>query len=203
MMGLTEQTRMRLMAIHGYIMLALGLALFYIRAMMTNLFFYVLGGALAALLVAGSLLLIAGVDWLCVVGLGWRQTKRLRGVLLVSTSVALCCSLLIFYPGATIHILCYVLAIYALSLGAVKLYFARSWNGSPGEHLVIYVLAALALAFGGALLQVAAADSRDSLAVIAAFCVFIGLQMLLTMYFLQRQMLRVIERVVAFSRTGV
>ncbi len=190
---------MRLMTMHGCIMLGLGLALFYIRAMMTNLFFYVLGGALAALLVAGSLLLIAGVDWLCVVGLGWRQTKRLRGVLLVSTSVALCCLLLIFYPGATIQILCYVLAIYALLLGTAKLYFARSWDGSTGEHLVIYVLAGVALAFGGALQQVAAADNRDSLAVIAAFALFMGLQMLLTMYFLQRQMLKVIERASAFS----
>jgi uncharacterized membrane protein HdeD (DUF308 family) len=202
MIELTEQTRMRLMTIHGCIMLALGLALFYIRAMMTNLFFYVLGGALALLLVAGSLLLIAGVDWLCVVGLGWRQTKRLRSLLLVSTAVALCCLLLIFYPRGTIRLLCYVLATYSLLLGAAKLGFARSWNGSPGEHLVMYLMAGLALAFGGALLLVAPADNRDALAVIAAFSLFMGAQMLLTMYFLQRQVLKMIDRISAFSRTS-
>ena len=60
MMRLTESTRARLMLTHGYTMLALGLALFYIRATMTNLFFYVFGGAFALLLVAGSLLFIAG-----------------------------------------------------------------------------------------------------------------------------------------------
>src|SRR5580692_10612786 len=77
----TENTRAKLMLIHGFAMLALGLALFYIRATMTNFFFYVFGGAFALLLVAASLLFIAGVDWLCAVGLGRRQVARLRGLL--------------------------------------------------------------------------------------------------------------------------
>ena len=56
MIRLTENTRVRLMLTHGYTMLLLGLALFYVRATMTNLMFYVFGGAFALLLVAGSLL---------------------------------------------------------------------------------------------------------------------------------------------------
>ena len=47
---LTENTRVSPMTIHGFAMLALGLALLYIRATMTNLLFYVLGGAFAMLL---------------------------------------------------------------------------------------------------------------------------------------------------------
>ena len=39
MIRLTENISARLMLIHGYTMLALGLALFFIRATMTNLFF--------------------------------------------------------------------------------------------------------------------------------------------------------------------
>src|SRR5580704_2350451 len=103
MIRLTENTRARLMLIHGFAMLALGLALFYIRATMTNLFFYVFGGAFALLLVAASLLFIAGIDWLCAVGLGRRQVARLRGLLFLSTAVAACSVFLILYPGATIQ----------------------------------------------------------------------------------------------------
>ena len=44
MIRLTESTRIKLMILHGFAMMTLGLALFYIRATMTNLLFDVLGG---------------------------------------------------------------------------------------------------------------------------------------------------------------
>src|ERR1700685_1022842 len=106
MIRLTESTRARLMLTHGYTMLALGLALFYIRATMTNLFFYVFGGAFALLLVAGSLLFIAGVDWIRAAGLGIPPVRRLRGLLFVSTGAAACCVFLILYPGTTVEMVC-------------------------------------------------------------------------------------------------
>jgi hypothetical protein len=93
------------MLIHGYTMLVLGLALFYIRATMTNLFFYVFGGAFALLLVAGSLLFIAGVDWICAAGLGCQQVSRLRGLLFVSTAAAACSLFLILYPCPVMTVL--------------------------------------------------------------------------------------------------
>jgi hypothetical protein len=37
------------MVAHGYVMVGLGLVLFYLRATMSNLFFYVFGGAFAFL----------------------------------------------------------------------------------------------------------------------------------------------------------
>jgi hypothetical protein len=162
MMQLNESTREKLMIAHGCSMVALGLALFYVRATMTNLFFYVFGGAFALLLVAASLLFIAGVDWICATGPGCRQVSRLRGFLFLSTAVALCSLLLIFYPGATMQMLCYLLAVYALSLSIGKFGFARSWNGSKREQAVMYILAGVALAFSGALVGFAAEDDRVS-----------------------------------------
>jgi uncharacterized membrane protein HdeD (DUF308 family) len=188
MIRLTENKRARLMLVHGCTMLALGLVLFYIRATMTNLLFYVFGGAFAMLLVAASLLFIAGVDWICAAGLGRRQVSRLRGLLFLSTAVAVCSVLLIFYPGATMHMLCYVLAIYALSLSVGKFGLAMAWNGTRREQAVMYLLAVIALAFSAALVVFAGGDERDSLAVIASYAVFMGFQMLLTMYFLAQQM---------------
>ena len=193
MIRLTENTRIRLMAIHGWTMLGLGLALFYIRATMTNLFFYVLGGALALLLVAASLLFIAGVDWICAVGLGCHRVSRLRGFLLVNTVAAACSVFLILYPGATIQMLCYVLTVYALSLSVGKVALARSWKGTAREHTVMYILAGIGFAFAAALLVVAGRDERESLAVVAGYSSFMGLQMLLSMYFLQWQLVKLIE----------
>ena len=178
------------MLIHGYTMLALGLALFFIRATMTNLFFYVFGGAFALLLVAGSLLFIAGVDWICAAGLGCHQVSRLRGLLFVSTGAAACSVFLILYPGTTVQTVCYVAAAYALSLSAGKFSLARSWNGSKREQAIMYVLAFVALAFSGCLVAFAGRDDRQSLGVLASYSLFMGFQMLLTMYFLERQMLK-------------
>lgn len=76
MLQLNENTRVKLMRIHGFAMLALGLSLFYIRSTMTNSWFYIVEGAFAMLLVAASLLFIAGVDWLCAAGLGRRQMSQ-------------------------------------------------------------------------------------------------------------------------------
>jgi hypothetical protein len=190
MMRLTENTRAKLMVTHGYLMLGLGLALLYVRATMTNVFFYVFGSAVALLLVAGSLLFIAGVDWICAAGLGCRQVSRLRGLLFVSTAVAASSLLLIFYPGATVQMMCYVIAIYALLLSVGKFYLARSWGGSKREQVILYLLAFAALAFSVCLVGFAGPDDRDSLAVLAGYSLFLGLQMLLTMYFLERQVLK-------------
>jgi hypothetical protein len=181
------------MTIHGFVMLALGLGLFYIRAAMTNLLFYVFGSAFALLLVAASLLFIAGVDWICAIGLGCRQVSRLRGFLFLSTAAAGCSVFLILYPGSTVRLLCYGLAVYALSLSLGKFGLARSWNGTQREQAVMYILAGIAFIFSLCLVGVAGRDDRECLAVVAGYSVFMGFQMLLTMYFLQQQLLRPIE----------
>ena len=203
MIRLTEKTRVRLMTIHGFAMLALGLALFYIRATMTNLLFYVIGGAFALLLVAASLLFIAGVDWICAAGLGRRQVSRLRGFLFLSTAAAACSVFLILYPGSTIRMLCYVLAVYALSLSLGKFGLARSWNGTKREQAVMYILAGVALAFSAALVAFAGQDDRESLAVVATYSLFMGFQMLLTMYFMQQQALKPTEPAAGLNQAQV
>jgi hypothetical protein len=187
MFRLNEIRRAKLMTIHGFAMLALGLTIFYIRATMTNLLFYVFGGAFALLLVAASLLFIAGVDWLCAAGLGYQQVRRLRGLLLLSTAVAACGVFLILYPGENIRTLCYVLAVYAFSLGVGKFGLARAWIGTKRQQIVMYVLAVVAGGFSIALVVFASQDDRDALAVVATYSLFMGLQMLLTMYFLLQQ----------------
>lgn len=187
MIRLKESARVRLMTVHGFIMLALGLGLFYLRASMTEPLFYVLGGAFTASLVAASLLLIAGLDWLCAASLGRRQVSRLRGLLFLSTAVAACVVFMIFYPGSSMRMLCYVLAVYALSLNLGKFGLAMSWSGTKREQVVMYTLAVVGLVFSVALIAFAGQKDRDVTAVIATYFLFAGFQMLLAMYFLLQQ----------------
>jgi Short repeat of unknown function (DUF308) len=200
MIRLTESTRAKLMLTHGYTMVALGLALFYIRATMTNVFFYVFGGVFALLLVAGSLLFIAAVDWICAAGLGCHQVSRLRGFLSLSTAVAVCSVFLILYPGATLEMVCYVIGVYALALSAGKFSLAKAWKGNKREQRIMYLLAVLALVFSVCLVGFSGRDDRDSLAVLASYSLFMGFQMLLTMNFLDRHVLRLLDR---FHHAGV
>jgi hypothetical protein len=203
MIRLKAKTRARLMTIHGFAMLALGLELFYIRATMTNLLFYVFGGAFAMLLVAASLLFIAGVDWICAAGLGSQQVIRLRGLLFLSTAAAASSVFLILYPGSSIRMLCYVIAVYALLLGIGKVGLAGSWHGTKREQAIMYILAGIALAFSASLVVFAGQDERDALAVVASYSLFMGLQMLLSMYFLQQQALKPIEAAPGLNQAHV
>jgi hypothetical protein len=54
----------------------------------------------------------------------------------------------------------------------------------------MYLLAVLALVFSACLVGFASHDDRDALAVLGAHSLFMGFQMLLTIYFLHRQVLR-------------
>jgi hypothetical protein len=187
MTRLTESIRTRLMLIHGFTMLALGVGLFYIRGMMTNLFSEIIGGAFALLLVAASLLFIAGLDWLCAVRLGRRYLSRLRRFLFLNTAAAACSVFLVFYPNSSIRLLCYALAVYALSLSLAKFGLAKPWAGAKREQVIMYILAGGGLAFSAILIAFAGQDDRNALAVIASYSLFIGFQMLLTMYLLQQK----------------
>lgn len=188
MIRLKETTRAKLMTWHGLAMLGLGLGLLYIRATMTNFLFYFFGCVFAFLLVAASLLFITVLDWMCVAGLGAHQMSRLRGLLAVSTVAAACSGFLLFYPRATIEMLGYIIATYALLLGIGKAYLARFWMGTRREQVVMWALAGIAFAFSGILFGVASHDERDVLAVIASYSLFIGFQMFLSMFYLQRNL---------------
>lgn len=186
MMRLKESTRAGLMIVHGFAMVALGLGLLYIRAAMTDLFYYMFGCAFAFLLVAASLLFIAVLDWICAVGLGPHQISRLRGFLFLGTVAAISSLVLILYPGSTIRMLCYFIAVYALLLSLGKFRLARDWRGTKRQQAVMYLLASIAFAFSALLVAVAGQDERNALGVLAYYSLFIGLQMLLSLYYFRK-----------------
>jgi hypothetical protein len=188
MLRLKETTRARLMVMHGVAMVALGLELFYIRAAMTNLFFVVFGFALAMLLVVASLLFITVLDWISAGDLGSQQAAKLRWLLLLCAAVAGSSIFLLLDARSNVRLLCYLTASYSLLLGIGKVLLARCWKGTHGEKVGMYVLAGGSFAFSALLLLVAGQDERTALAVIAAYCLFMGLLMLFCIYYLQQAM---------------
>lgn len=188
MMRLKETTRAKLMMLHGAAMLILGLGLLYIRTTMTNGLSYFFGCAFALLLVGASLLFITLMDWMCAAGLGARHVSKLRGLLFLSTAAAACSVFLFFYPRGTVHMLGYVIAIYALLLGIGKAYLARFWIGTRREQVAMGALAGVAFVFSVILFGVASHDERDVLAVIAFYSLFIGFQIFLSIFYLRRNL---------------
>lgn len=88
---------------------------------------------------------------------------------------------------ANLRMLCYVLAVYAFSLSLGKFGLARAWTGTRRQQMAMYILAGIAVAFSVALVVFADQESRDALVVVALYSLFMGLQMLLTIYFLLQQ----------------
>jgi len=186
MMRLLGNKHMQLMALHGTTMVGLGLALFYVRNAMTNLFFDCIGGVLASLLIVASLIFIALSDWWIVIELGSREVSRLRRLLTLSTIAAAGSLCMIFYPAATTQMLCYFIAAYALLLGIGKVYLALHWTGTLGTRLMMWALAVVALSLSGVLVAVAGKTERIAVTVLATYSLFTGLQMFLCIFFLLR-----------------
>jgi hypothetical protein len=182
MAAIKETTRARLMMLHALAMLVLGMLLFYVRDTMQ--FFYAFGCALAMLLIAASLIFVAALDWICVLGHGPEQAHRLRGFLLASVGAAMCGVALALYPGATIRMFCYVLAVYTLLLGCGKYQLARNLILPERIQKGMIVVAAVVFLLGVFLLVVAGWDERMVITLMGFYSLFMGAEMLLSMFYL-------------------
>jgi hypothetical protein len=181
-----DSTRRGLMIAQGLAMVVVGLVLLYLRAAMTLSLFTLLGSILSLLLIAGSLLFIAITDALSSLGLDSRHAPHLRRVLFGSAIAAGAGALVILIGPMTIRTACFLFAVYSMILSIGKAHLAGHWGGTRRVQSVIWVLAGIALIFSGLLAAVAilSEDQREVLVAIAVYAVFMGLQMLLTLYFI-------------------
>lgn len=195
MLRMKERTRAILMMIHGLLMIGLGLGLLYIRARMTNLFYDVFGSVLGLLLAAESLLFGAVVDWISAAGMAPERVARLRGLLILSTVTAGASVVLIVRSDGSVRLLCYVIAANAFLLSIVKFYMAKHWKKIEGWSSasklrpVTYALAAVAFFFSLLLVFLAPGDEHDSFGAIAIYALFSGIQMLITLFYIERNSL--------------
>jgi hypothetical protein len=174
------------MVAQGIGMLVVGLVLLFLSATMTIELFTLLGSILSLLLIVGSLLFIVVTDILSSIGLDARHAPRLRHLLIGSAVAAAAGVFVILYEPLSIRSACWLLAVYSVFLGIGKAHLAWHWYGTKQARGAIWGLAGMALVFTGLLVTAARVedDERKALVVIAAFAVFSGLQMLLTMAYL-------------------
>jgi uncharacterized membrane protein HdeD (DUF308 family) len=176
-----QSSRITFIAIHGFTLIVLGCAVLYLRATMTNALFAVLGSALALLLVAAALVFLNSLDWICAIGSSYRQINPLRWLLLVGTVAAICAVFLVFYSETTTAHFCKLLGFYAGCLALGKFQLARSWKGGHGEQKTIYLLSTLSVIFSVALVLLSPREERFATALVGAYCIFVGAQLLITL----------------------
>jgi hypothetical protein len=188
MRGLSDSARKGLMVAQGIAMLVVGLMLVFLRATMTFDLFTLLGSILSVLLIAASLLFVAVTDVLSSIGLDRGRAPHLRRLLAATAIAAFAGVFVILYGPVTTRPACYLFAGYSLILSIGKAHLAKHWAGTRQAQAVIWMLAAIALVFSGVLVWAAtfAADERSTLSVIAGYAIFMGLQMLLTMFAVRR-----------------
>ncbi|HEX4039658.1 MAG TPA: hypothetical protein VHX37_16495 [Acidobacteriaceae bacterium] len=182
---MSDSTRRGLMISQGVAMVVVGLVVLFLRATMTIGLFTLLGTVLSLLLIAASLLFIAITDVLSSIGLDARQIPHLRHLLIATAFAAAAGVFVILLGPMTIRSACCLLAVYSLILSIGKAHLARHWAGTRQAQAVLFLLAGVALLFSGLLATVAmlAKDERVAFVLIAAYAIYMGLQMLLTMYY--------------------
>jgi hypothetical protein len=84
--------------VHDCLALWLGLALFYSRATMTNLFFEAAAVVIAVVLAAATLILAAITDWFAALNAGTKSVHRSTFCLAAGTALTLAGVLLAYYP---------------------------------------------------------------------------------------------------------
>jgi uncharacterized membrane protein HdeD (DUF308 family) len=188
--------RFTLVVVHGIAMLALGLAILYIRATMTNIVFEAFGSIFALLLIAASLLFSSVLDWVCAAGCGPRHIRELRRYLFLSLLTAGVGLFFVIYPAASIEMLCYLSAAYALLLGIGKLQFAYHWECEQRQKRILYVFGAITICFSGGLAGIASQEERAAISMLGAYSIFVGIQMLVTVSYLYRVRMSPVQKTI-------
>ena len=129
-------------------MIALGLALFWVRSTMTNVVFEATGCVVAVLLTAASLLLIGVID--CVGGLALHHGHRKElHFYLFFASLAMAAGLFFWItPWGSVQLLAVLAGLQGLIWGGWDLRFASHLGDHPRERKALRLLGAITLALG-------------------------------------------------------
>ncbi len=185
-----ESTRTGWMVAQGAVMVALGLGLLYVHATMTARLSMVFGTVLALLLIMTSLLFIVVSDVICMAGTRTHRTPIIRRALSLSAIAAAAAVILILF-FINIRGTCWLVAAYSLLLAIAKIDLAVRWQETTAVRVALYTLSGIAVLFS-CLLAAAAIRAQDEgvlVLMLAAYSLFIGLQMLLTIHYVKRGIL--------------
>jgi hypothetical protein len=163
----------------GILMIALGLALFWVRSTMTNVVFEATGCVVAVLLTAASLLLIGVID--CVGGLALHRGHRKEvHFYLFFASLAMAAGLFFWItPWGSVQLLAVLAGLQGLIWGGWDLRFASHLGDHPRERKALRLLGAITLVLGLLLVIGIALTSRGALFLLAVYVTYIGIHILM------------------------
>ena len=160
-------------------MIALGLALFWVRSTMTNIVFEATGCVVAVLLTAASLLLIGVIDAIGGLALHHGHRRELHFYLLFA-ALAMGAGLFFWLsPWGSVQLLAVLAGLQALIWGGWDLRLASHLGDHPRERKSLRLLGAITVALGVLLVIGMEFSSRAALFLLATYVTYIGIHILL------------------------
>lgn len=190
------------LAIHGMLSLSLGLALFYLRATMTNRVFEAIAVAIAVLLAAATLMMAAIADWFAAWSEGLRYLHRFTfylfaGLALGIAGVLLGVSFRIYMPR-----LVFFASFHALAFGLLGVVVAWRATNHGIEQRIMAVSGSISIVFAIVMTTLSnRLDNRDATALLAAYLCFVAVKLFCIAWALFRKTERPDENLVGRQRS--
>jgi hypothetical protein len=163
----------------GILMIALGLALFWVRSTMTNIVFEATGCVVAVLLTAAGLLLIGVIDAIGGLALHHGHRRELHFYLFFA-ALAMGAGLFFWLsPWGSVQMLTVLAGLQGLIWGGWDLRFASHMHDHPRERKALRLLGAITLLLGVLLVIGMEFTSRGALFLLAMYVTYIGIHILL------------------------
>ncbi|MHB1673306.1 MAG: hypothetical protein ACYCSP_03570 [Acidobacteriaceae bacterium] len=170
----------------GILMIALGLALFWVRSTMTNILFEATGCIVAVLLTAAGLLLIGVIDAIGGLALHRGHRRELHFYLFFA-ALAMGTGLFLWVsPWGSVQLLTVLAGLQGLIWGGWDLRFASHLRDHPRERRALRFLGALTLVLGVLLVIGMEFTSRGALLLLATYMTYIGVHILMIGLYIYR-----------------
>ena len=174
------------LVVQGILMIALGLALFWVRSTMTNIVFEATGTVVAVLLTAAGLLLIGVIDGIGGLALHRGHRRELHFYLFFA-ALAMGAGLFFWLsPWGSVQMLAVLAGLQGLIWGGWHLRFASHLRDHPRERKALHWLGAITLALGMLLVIGMEFTSRGALFLLATYVTYIGIHILLIGIYIYR-----------------
>jgi hypothetical protein len=167
------------LAIQGFMILALGLVFLYLRANMTDEVFDVVDVGVAILLTVAALIIAALADWIAALGEGVEHFRRFTFYLLGGLGLLLGTGFLVYSHYRTLALMLMFAAAHALVYSMSVFSFQLSHLHKSHHRGLLYLSGGISLLFAVGMAAFATSDNdKVATALIGGYLCFVGLRML-------------------------
>ena len=179
----------RILVIHGVLAFCLGLALFYLRATMTNRVFEAMAVAIAVLLAVAALILGALSDWFAAWGEGIKHLQRSTFYLLSGLALATVGVFFGVYAPISLQWLVVLAAVHAFAFGLLGMTIALRAKRYGWESGVVFLFGIVSIAFSGGMAALARQlDNREATGILGIYFCFVGVKLFFLAWNLHHRM---------------